>query len=76
MKGGVQGPGEERSLAWNGQGGLPWRGAVQADPNDGRTISVTSQANGTASARDSEANKGSVWPGDKTNACVAQMENK
>lgn len=57
-------------------GWLPWQGAIQADLNDGRTISVIPQAKGTASARDSEANKGLVWLGDQNKACVAQMENK
>lgn len=76
MKGGAKGTGEEQSPPWDGQGGLPWRGAIQADLNDGRTISVIPQAKATASARDSEANKSLVWLGDKNKACVAQMENK
>lgn len=66
--------GAESSVGWSGRAALAR--SDQADLNDGRTISVISQAKATASARDSEANKSLVWLGDKNKACVAQMENK
>lgn len=65
MKGGGQETGEQLSLPWECQGGLPCGERPWQVLQDGRAIRVMFWAKGTASTRDSEADKSLVWLGDK-----------